>query len=195
MGVARAVFAERGYEAASVEEIADRAGVSKPVLYDHFGGKENLYAVVADREVQHLTDRITDSLLGADHPRAAAEQAAEAFLAYIDEHADGFRILVRDPPVGSGHFASVITEVAAAAEDLLAAEFAGRGLDPRTAPMYARMLVGAVAQVGEWWLAVRTHEDGLDRPVVAAHIVNLLWLGLRGLEAAPVLHGGGPRGV
>ncbi len=80
--IGRAVFAERGYEATTVEDIADRAKVSKPVVYEHFGGKEGLYAVIVDREVQSLIGRITVAL-EADHPRMALEQAADAFLSYI----------------------------------------------------------------------------------------------------------------
>ncbi len=183
LGVARSVFAERGYEASAVEEIAERAGVSKPVVYQHFGGKEGIYAVVVDREVTALTIAITSALVDAPHPRLAAEQAADAFLRYIEDREEGFRILVRDAPSGpsSGTFASVISDVAAAAEELLLKEFNGRGFDKRTAPMYARMLVGATAMVGEWWLDVRKP----SREVVAAHIVNLMWNGLKDLEVKP----------
>ena len=55
--IARSLFAERGYEGTSIEEIALRANVSKPVVYEHFGGKEGLYAVVVDREMSSLLDR------------------------------------------------------------------------------------------------------------------------------------------
>ena len=51
IAVARGLFAERGFDATSVEEVAARAQVSKPVVYEHFGGKEGLYAVVVDREI------------------------------------------------------------------------------------------------------------------------------------------------
>jgi AcrR family transcriptional regulator len=185
IGVARTVFAERGYEASSVEEIAERAGVSKPVVYQHFGGKEGIYAVVVDREVTALTAAITGALKDAHHPRLAAEQAADAFLGYIEEREEGFRILIRDAPVGltAGTFASVISDVAGAAEELLLREFKDRGFDRKTAPMYARMLVGAVALVGEWWLDVRKP----SRQVVAAHVVNLMWNGLKDLEPKPAV--------
>jgi AcrR family transcriptional regulator len=63
--IARSLFAERGYEGASIEEIAQRANVSKPVVYEHFGGKEGLYAVVVDREMSALLDGITSSLTNA----------------------------------------------------------------------------------------------------------------------------------
>jgi AcrR family transcriptional regulator len=179
VGVARSLFAERGYGGSSVEEIAERAGVSKPVVYQHFGGKEGIYAVVVDREVRRLTDSITRSF-DAVHPRLVAIGAADAFLTYIEEHEEGFRVLVRDAPTGmtGGSFATVIADVAKRCEQLLVSEFGERGFDATTAPMYARMLVGAVALVGEWWLDVRQP----DREVVAAHVVNLMWNGLRQLE-------------
>ncbi|MEX0953261.1 MAG: TetR/AcrR family transcriptional regulator [Nitriliruptoraceae bacterium] len=179
VGVACSLFAEKGFEATSIEEIAERAGVSKPIIYQHFGGKEGVYAVVVDREVRHLIDSITRAF-DERHPRRIAERAADAFLEYIEEREEGFRVLVRDAPIGmtGGSFASVIADVATRAERLLVDEFADRGFDEQTAPMYGLMLVGAVALIGEWWLDHRT----LPREVVASHVVNLLWNGLRGLR-------------
>ncbi len=185
MGVGRGVFAEKGYEAATVEVIAERAGVSKPVVYEHFGGKEGLYAVVVDREVTELTARMAEAMQSTS-PREAGEQAAMAFLGYIEEHQEGFRILVHDAPagmIGAGSLASVISDVAVRVEQLLLASFKDRGFDKRTVPMYARMLVGAVALVGEWWLDAGKP----SREQVAAHVVNLMWNGLRGLEEQPEL--------
>ena len=100
IAVGRRIFAEKGLDATSVEEVASRAKVSKPVVYEHFGGKEGLYAVVVDREVRSLLDRITTALTGG-HPRELLEQAALALLDYIEEETDGFRVLVRESPVGS----------------------------------------------------------------------------------------------
>lgn len=183
LGVGRAVFAERGYEAASIEEIAERAGVSKPVVYEHFGGKEGLYAVVIDREVRTLLEAILTALRTAEHPRAMVESAADAFLHYIEREQDGFRILIRDAPVSSGigTLSGVIGNVAANAESILAEQFTARGYDPATAPLYARALVGMVAMVGEWWL-----EAGAPRrPAVVAHLVNLAWNGLKDLDPDP----------
>src|SRR6059058_4340068 len=80
--IGRTVFAERGYDAASVEEIAERAGISKPIIYEHFGGKEGLYAVVVDREMERVLGMI-EGALTEEHPRALLEQAALALLTYI----------------------------------------------------------------------------------------------------------------
>jgi len=182
VAVGRSVFAERGYEATTVEEIAERAKVSKPVVYEHFAGKEGLYAVIVDREVATLLGRIIEALK-APHPKRALEQAADAFLSYIEDEQDGFRILVRDAPLGSqtGTLPSVMADIAAQVEGLLATEFKTRGYPRKIAPMMARALVGMVALTGEWWLEERKP----SRRVVAAHLVNLAWNGLKGLEPNP----------
>src|SRR5881275_3196436 len=97
--IGRQLFAERGFDATSVEEVAARAKVSKPVVYEHFGGKEGLYAVVVDREVQRLLDTFNHALTG-DQPKLLLEQATLALLTYIEDDSNGFRILVRESPVG-----------------------------------------------------------------------------------------------
>src|SRR3546814_19155572 len=86
--IGRALFAERGYEATSIEEIAQRANVSKPVVYEHFGGKEGLYAVVVDREMSLLLEMITSSL-SQHRSRVRVERVALALLTYVAEHTDG----------------------------------------------------------------------------------------------------------
>lgn len=94
IGIARSLFAERGYDGTSIEEIAQRANVSKPVVYEHFGGKEGLYAVVVDREMSALLDGITSSLTN-NRSRVRVERVALALLTYVEERTDGFRIMIR----------------------------------------------------------------------------------------------------
>ncbi|GES32259.1 TetR family transcriptional regulator [Streptomyces angustmyceticus] len=186
LDIGRTLFAERGYEGTSVEEIAAKAGVSKPVVYEHFGGKEGLYAVVVDREMRQLLDMVTGALT-AGHPRELLEQAAFALLDYIETFTDGFRILVRDSPVAqsTGTFASLISDIATQVEDILGLEFKARGFDPKLAPLYAQALVGMVALTGQWWVDTRKPK----KAEVAAHLVNLAWHGLGNLEARPRLIG------
>ncbi len=182
--IGRSVFAERGFDGTAIEEIASRAAVSKPIVYEHFGGKEGLYAVVVDREVTELLTSMRSALTGGG-PRDLLEQAAIALLDYIETSPDGFRILVRDSPIGTAgtSFKSIIGDVASRVEGILADEFSARGLDPTTAPMYAQMLVGMVGTVGQWWLDTRKPA----KRVVATHVVNLAWNGLSGLEQKPRL--------
>ena len=184
LDVGRKLFAEKGFDAVTVEEIAAKADVSKPVVYEHFGGKEGLYAVVVDREMNHLLAAISDTLTGGN-ARVLVEQAALALFDYIDEYPDGFRILVRDSPVSqqTGSFASLIIDVAAQVEHLLAAEFAAHRINTKLAPMYSQMLVGMVALTGQWWLDVRKPK----KDEVVAHLVNLAWSGLENLDAKPRL--------
>src|SRR4051795_1344511 len=184
LDVGRALFAEKGFEATSTEEIASRARVSKPVVYEHFGGKEGLYAVVVDREMRALLDAVTSALSG-DNPRMLVEQAALALLTYIEEQTDGFRILVRDSPVGpsTGTFPPLLNDIASQVEYILVREFGQRELNTKLAGMYAQMLVGMVALTGQWWLEVRKPK----REEVAAHLVNLAWNGLSHLEGKPRL--------
>lgn len=182
--VARSVFAEKGFDGASIEEIAMRADVSKPVVYEHFGGKEGVYAVVVDRETEALLERMVSTLHGG-HPRAMLEQAADALLGYVEESHDGFRILVRDSPVASttGTFSTLLNDIAGQVEHILGEEFSARGYDASLAPLYAQALVGMVALTGQWWLDARKPK----RTDVAAHLVNLAWNGLSHLEETPQL--------
>ncbi|MFF2270126.1 TetR/AcrR family transcriptional regulator [Cellulosimicrobium cellulans] len=185
LAVSRRLFAEKGFEGTSVEEIAARAEVSKPVVYEHFGGKEGIYAVVVDREVQALTAALSGALDEGGHPKVLLERTALALLSYIEASEDGFRILVRDSPVAqaTGTFSSLIGDVATQVEHLLANQFRSRGLDPKVAPIYAQMLVGMVALTGQYWLDARSPK----KTEVAAHLVNLAWNGLADMEKRPHL--------
>jgi AcrR family transcriptional regulator len=179
IGVARDIFAAHGYEATSMEEIAERANVSKPVVYEHFGAKEGIYAVIIDREVRSLVDRIKEAL-EPGHPRRTIVRAVDAFLEYIENEQAGFRILVRDAPDGSGRgsLPSVLDEIAQAVEELLAVELKDRGFSPKMAPVLSRCLVGMIAMPGQWWLEAGKPK----RRDVADQIVNLAWNGLGGLR-------------
>jgi AcrR family transcriptional regulator len=185
LDIARRLFAERGLDGTSIEEIAARADVSKPVVYEHFGGKEGLYAVVVDREVERFIAMATRLLAGEDNTTEKFEVAAVELLRYIEDNSDGFRILVRDsnPSSGSGTFASLISDIASQVEYILGDVLKQRGYDPKLAPMYAQMLVGMVAFTGQWWLDARKPE--LEE--VAAHLVNLAWHGLSELDPKPQL--------
>ena len=205
IAVARGLFAERGFDATSVEEVAARAQVSKPVVYEHFGGKEGLYAVVVDREITTISAAISSAItdpaggttvapaaedLGTpDAPGSAsriAERAALALLTYIEDSPDGFRILSAGSDRAAGTYSTLLADVAIEVSGILASQFAAHDLDPRTAPLYAQMLVGIVAMPAQWWLENRS----MSKEEVAAHMVNLSWNGLRGMKAEPTLHSG-----
>lgn len=180
--VGRTVFAKRGFEATSVEQIADRAKVSKPIVYEHFGGKEGLYAVIVDREMEYVVRRITEAISHGT-PRERIEQAALAFLTYVRDHPDGFAILAQDRPLSSPStgMASLLNDVAERVGDVFASSFKAAGYDPKTAPIYAHALVGMVTFVGRWW--TETRKPSVEE--VANHLSALAWMGLRHLPKRP----------
>ncbi|QPK79861.1 TetR/AcrR family transcriptional regulator [Corynebacterium lizhenjunii] len=185
ISIGRAAFAELGFDGASVEEIAARAQVSKPVVYEHFGGKEGLYAVVIDREMLALEKLVTAALESGSW-RSRIEQVTLALLTYVEQDTDGFVILVRDSKPGNQRSYSTLLNTAInQVSHILAEAFAHRGLDQDLAALYAQALVGTVSMTAQWWLDVRTPE----KEVVAAHIVNLCWNGLSGMETKPKLKG------
>ena len=183
LDVAKVAFAELGYDATTVEDIAARASVSKPVVYEHFGGKEGIYAVIVDRESTRLLDMIT-SRLGHDiGARAQIHASALAFLDYIDADPAGFRVLTRDSPagLGGGGMASLLGDVAAKAEEVLRGFFKESGVALESAPLYAHALVGMVVNVGRWWAEARAP----DKDLVARHLTALVYYGLGRLPRQP----------
>ncbi len=185
VAVGRKTFASKGFDGTSVEEIASQAKISKPVIYEHFGGKEGLYAVIVDREVHALMSALEAALDSSKRPRMILEDSALALLTYIESNSDGFRILVRDAPQNStsGSFSSLMGDIAIKVEHLLADQFSQANMNPKWAPLYAQMLVGLIAQVGQWWL----DERRMSKEDVASHVVNLVWNGMRNLRPSPVL--------
>ena len=182
--VGRAVFAKRGYEGAAMEEIADRAKVSKPIVYEHFGGKEGLYAVIVDREMDYVVRRIVEAI-AAGTPRERVERASLAFLTYVKDQPDGFAVLSQDSPLSAtrGRLSSLLNDLAERVGDIFASSFKQAGYDAKAAPIYAHALVGMVTFVGKWWTDVR--KPPVDE--VAKHIGALAWMGLRHLPKRPTL--------
>ncbi len=178
--VGRSVFADVGYEAASVEEIAEKAGISKPVVYEHFGGKEGLYAVVIDREMEHVIARISEAI-STGSARERLDGAVYAFMEYVQARPDGFAVLFRDSPANSD-MENLLAEVALQVSEVFVAEFESAGYAPESAPIYAQALIGMVSFVGKWW----QDNPNLSADVIAHHLSGLAWMGLRHLPRVDV---------
>ena len=190
IGTARGLFAQRGFDGTSVEEVAARAGVSKPVVYEHFGGKEGLYAVVVDREVRSLltlmrggADRRAPARAGgAGHPRAARLHRA---------------VLGRVPDPGPGQ----PDRLGVPARSSRSSATSRRGWStswPRSSPP-AASTPGPRRCTPRCWSgwSVRRASGGStprqpSKDVVAAHLVNLAWHGLAGLQPTPTLRSRNP---
>ena len=183
MDVARVSFARGGYEATSIEEIAREAGVSKPVVYEHFGSKEGLHAATVEREMDRLLERVSAGMARGT-ARERWEGATLAFFRYVEEEPSGVAGLTRDSPttVARPGLTRVIDDLAARVGDVFDEQLDLAGYDRALSPVIANALVGMVTQVSQWWGV-----DPARRPLhdVARDVTALGWLGLRALPNPP----------
>ncbi len=180
--VGRKVFAEKGYQSVTVEEIAAAAGVSKPVVYEHFGGKEGLYAVIIDREMERVVQVVSEAI-GTGTPRERFNQAIVAFLTYVRDEPDGFAVLAHDDPfaLSDGRLASLLATVGTRVEQVFSQSFSAVGYDPKAAPIYAQALIGMITYVARWWI----DHPNVSADDIASHLSALSWMGLRHLPKKP----------
>ena len=185
IGIGRKLFASHGFNAVSVEEIAAAAEVSKPVIYEHFGGKEGLYQVIVDRETTMLNAILVEQIRPDLHPRQVLEGTIVGLLDYIEVNPDGFGLMVHQSPdvLTGSQFSTILSDMGEHLTRLLGAYFEQLGFDVESAPLYGQMLAGMVGTMGQSW----STEKEPTKEVLAAHLVNLMWNGLRGLEHNPTL--------
>jgi len=183
--ISRGVFAERGFEAATLEEIAERAGVSRPIVYGHFGDKQGLFEEVVNAEIARVQATVGDAIAAPGEPRAVLERGLRAFFTYVREHPEGHAVLTRDAPL---HLSDVglgvmLDGLAARISEAIARVIRTLGLDPAPAPIYANALIGLGAHVGRWW---RDHPE-VPLEIVTGHTTTLLWSGFGGMMSDPTV--------
>src|ERR687888_2458272 len=96
LAVARRAFGRSGFHGVSMDEVAKEAGVTKPILYDHFNSKEELYVALLDADAQALEQRILAALAARSGNRERIRQSFQAYFDFVDEHASGFRLFVQE---------------------------------------------------------------------------------------------------
>lgn len=174
------VFAERGYRGGSIAEIARRAGVSAPVVYDHFPSKADLYRHLLERHFAELRQIWRDNLPGPEPTGERIGRAVDAWFAYAEEHPFAGRLLFRES-VADPEVRAIHEEVASASRDEVLTLFSS---EPG-----AEKLIGARAEAGleMVWVVLRGVLQGLavwwadhpevPREQVVATAMNSLWLG------------------
>jgi len=156
LDVAGAVFAREGYHPASMDQIAELAGVSKPMVYAYFDSKEGLYLAYIERAGGELLERLEGAVPRDDQPASALRARITEFLAFVEEHGDGWKVLFRE--VGSTRpFADQVAElrerIAGAIRRMVEAGVASCPGYPRPASdAVAHALVGAGESLANWWL-------------------------------------------
>lgn len=176
------VFAERGYHAASIDEIARRSGVSAPVVYDHFDSKQDLHTRLLERHRDQLLAVWREHLLASDPPEQRIPRALDAWARYVESHPFAWLMLFREtsgePEVRAAH-RRVQAEARASLAPLLAAQ-PGAGLvavDPRGLEMAVELIRSGLTGLALWW---HEHRD-VPREQIVATAMNVLWIGFERL--------------
>ncbi len=155
LDVAGQVFAQAGFHAASMDDIASRADVSKPMIYAYFGSKEGLYIAYIDRTGRQLLERLGRSAPRERHPRALREPINE-FLAFVEEHRDGWTVLFTELSA-SRPIADEVAVLRRQITDTVRSMFGPGAFGQATPPpaaidAIAHAIVGAGESLANWWL-------------------------------------------
>lgn len=186
--VAVRVFSERGYYAASMEDIAERADVSKPMLYSYFGSKEGLYLASIERAGNDLLERLGRAA-GGDDADGQLRAGMVAFFEFVGERRDGWTVLYQQGDAVSPAVASVRSGISGLVRDLLGQRATERGhvlSDDRHADALAHAFVGAVESLANWWLE---HPE-CSMEIAVEWLVNLARHGLWAAADAPATSAG-----
>jgi AcrR family transcriptional regulator len=153
LDVAGQVFARAGYESASMDEIAELAGVSKPMLYAYFGSKEGLYLAYIERAGRDLLDRLVEAAPRDAQPATALRARIAEFLSFVEEHGDGWKVLFRElastRPVAE-HVAELRGRIVEAIRRMIDASNPAHPAPASDAIAHA--VVGAGESLANWWL-------------------------------------------
>ena len=178
LAAAQEVFVAHGYHAAAMDDIAERAGVSKPVLYQHFPGKLELYLALLDTQAELLSKAVHDALEATEDNRQRIHGVLSAYFGFVDRdgHDGAFRLIFEtdlgNEPAVRDRVEAVAQKTMQAVADTVASD---TGLDRASAELLSTALTGAAQVAARWWLAS-------DRPMsqdVAIHLLeSLLWRGI-----------------
>lgn len=174
------VFAERGFHLTSMNEVADAAGVTKPVLYQHFPSKRALYLELLRAVGDDLMGRIRDAAETAGGPREQVEHGLRAYFCFVADEAAAYRLMFGGGTRRDAEFAEEATRVERSIAETIAPLIAVEGLSPADRLLYAHGIVGLAEGTSRHWNADALDLDPGD---IARKVAELAWGGLRGIRA------------
>jgi AcrR family transcriptional regulator len=158
LGVAHALFAERGFAEVTMDEIAAEVGVTKPLLYNYFGNKERLYIACMEQAGDSLTKTVGEAISGTDSPGDALGAGVRAFFAFLDSDRAAWAVLFDETLPNSGEVAEKVAYyrdgiVALVSQSLLAQlPESRRGPHRVEIEALSAALLGAAEELARWWL-------------------------------------------
>jgi AcrR family transcriptional regulator len=189
---ARAAFADGGFHQTSLDAVAERAGVSKALIYEHFDSKRELYLAMLEMHVEELVERVSAAVTAADQPEERMRSGLEAFFEFVEERRGAWRIMFRNPgdPDVAVYMERLRDGVAAVVAALMSEEAEQAFPDvperERIIQMVAQQMVGAMQALADWW---DLHRE-IPREQVVQGAMDFAWSGQerlsRGLRWQPV---------
>jgi AcrR family transcriptional regulator len=186
LGAAREVFVAQGYHSAAMDEIAERAGVSKPVLYQHFPGKLELYLALLDESVAELLGAVSAALASTSDNRERVPATFRAFFDYVSYAGEAFRLVfesdLSNEPAVRARLEQAIAECAEMVSEFIRED---AGVSDAEADLLGMGLVG-MAQVGaRYWLST---ERAIGQQTAENLLARLAWRGISGWPLAESAH-------
>jgi AcrR family transcriptional regulator len=178
------VFSQNGYHSASMDEISEVAGISKPMIYAYLGSKDELFATCIHREAARLLNAVVGGIEGGQPPDVQLWHGLRSFFGFVGEYRESWRVLHRQSLTQGGPFSDEVLAMRQRAVSLVAAVLMRIGNDEgvgeaasASGEALAAALVGAGESLADWWL---DHpQDSAD--VIAVRLMNLVWLGFGNL--------------
>lgn len=181
----------------SMEQLAKQGGVTKPILYRHFGDRDGLVDAIGERYAEHLVERLMPGL-GSDEPIELLRRTIDSYLAFLEDDSELYTFLLHQAPrtpkaVDERRMSSLIDAIGRQVAIVIGDQLRAADLDAGGAEPMAFGIVGMVHQAGDWWIRSRT----MSRAALTDYLTTLLWNGFSGLRGAtgaaddaesPVLH-------
>jgi AcrR family transcriptional regulator len=184
LAAATDVFVNNGYHATVMDDIAERAGVSKPVLYQHFPGKLELYLALLERHTNELIHRVREAIEETHDNRQRVLNAVGAYFDFVDGDGGAFRLVFESDLRNQPAVQAVVEQTYTACVSAIAqAVVADAGLDADRAWLVAVGVVGVSEHSARYWLS---HQREVPKEEAVALTASLAWKGLAGF---PLQHG------
>jgi AcrR family transcriptional regulator len=178
LDAATAVFTERGYQAGSMDAVAERVGVTKPVLYDHFGSKEGLLLASIARTRQQLFAVTSAAASGGRDPQDAARRGFRAFFDFLDARPGAWSLLYEALAKPVGASAQALESIRNEQTEFVVGLIRLRHptADPRRLEAYAQVIVGASERLALW----RGRRGDIGADEATEYLMDMLWDGMAG---------------